>query len=1239
MKQRKPKPVAWILAVLGTLALLTPRLSVTLADGGTGFLFEMTEPLESEAVADGPAPGDSQTSAAGVPPLINVWYGSSQVFGHLGDPQRRISILGRVSDGNGVKSLKYSLNGDAQQSLSVGPDGRRLASKGDFNIELNRNNLYPGINKVVIVAQDTQGNQSAQTVTLQYEPDNVWPVRYAIDWSEISDIQQVAQVVDGLWELTPEGIRTKIRGYDRLVAIGDMIWSDYEVTVPVTVHSRGSSGSPGVGILMRWKGHTDNPVSGWQPKSGWYPLGALGWYRWYDSGGKRFHIYGNHKRLLDSTNSKKLKLNVPYVLKMRVETKPGKGGFYRLKMWRADEPEPSGWDLKGQEALNDPQTGSFLLLAHQTDVTFGDVQVRPVGDVYALAIDTVGQGTVDREANSAAYAEGEVVRLSPLPAKGWVFENWSGADSDDLTDNGDGTWSLEMVRDRSVTANFGPGCYTLSLSVEPSDSGSVETSQPPNCGGSGYTWGTQLQLTARPEPGFTLGRWSGNLFGHASPEALKITGDMSVEAIFVESAVSYEEGFEGYEPGSDPDGWYDTQADNSTVQDDGLFQVYDLGETRAFGTQSEQSNIHSHYVEAGSEGWSSFRYMGRMMITSQDSGVGVTFYSKYADEDVYYRLRRHDGTAFHLASHPHSSVALDGDTDTGVKPRPDVWYWFLVEIGNTGTQTEIRAKVWPEGTPEPEDWQVNARHGGSGRLTHGRIGVWSYSSGSKYWDDLLAHPVTPIQYWDLEVKGLSRGAVGVAPEQAQYADGQEVTLTATGEPGWRFERWGGDLSGSENPGTVTMDGDKIVEAVFVEETYTLRVEVTGDGAVEVSPEKETYGHGEKVELSALAGAGWHFAGWSGDAAGSESSISITMDGDKRVAAAFSEGMYSLSIDTEGEGSVSKQPDKAVYRLDEKVTLAAEGKEGWHFDHWDGDLGGSDSPATVGMDGDKAVLAVFVMKEYTLTPTVVGRGRVTVTPQKAGYHFGDAVQVEAIADGGWVFTGWSGALSGLSNPATIEISGDAAVTATFEQVPWLYAVDFEGYAEAADPAGWYDTKAGNSMQQDNRLFKVYDLEGNKAFGTQSTQKNIHSHYVGAGSEDWSDLRFRGRMLMTSTASGLGVTAYSQYADRDIYYRLRRYGDTSFHLAPHPHSTVILEGDVDTGIKPEPNLWYWFVLEVEDAGARTQVRAKVWPEGTEEPADWQVHAWHKDNGRLLNGRVGLWSYSSGSKYWDDLVVEPY
>jgi len=45
-------------------------------------------------------------------------------------------------------------------------------------------------------------------------------------------------------------------------------------------------------------------------------------------------------------------------------------------------------------------------------------------------------------------------------------------------------------------------------------------------------------------------------------------------------------------------------------------------------------------------------------------------------------------------------------------------------------------------------------------------------------------------------------------------ENQGVSLTATPATGWRFLRWEGDLSGSDNPGSVTMDGNKSVTGVF-----------------------------------------------------------------------------------------------------------------------------------------------------------------------------------------------------------------------------------------------------------------------------------------------------------------------------------------------------------------------------------------------------------------------------------------
>lgn len=72
-------------------------------------------------------------------------------------------------------------------------------------------------------------------------------------------------------------------------------------------------------------------------------------------------------------------------------------------------------------------------------------------------------------------------------------------------------------------------------------------------------------------------------------------------------------------------------------------------------------------------------------------------------------------------------------------------------------------------------------------------------------------------------------------------------------------------------------------------------------------------------------------------------------------------MYSLSVTTEGEGSVSLDPDGGFYDEGETVTLAAEPEDGWVFIAWDGDLAGDINPTTILMDGHKSVRAIFVLE--------------------------------------------------------------------------------------------------------------------------------------------------------------------------------------------------------------------------------------------------------------------------------------
>lgn len=202
---------------------------------------------------------------------------------------------------------------------------------------------------------------------------------------------------------------------------------------------------------------------------------------------------------------------------------------------------------------------------------------------------------------------------------------------------------------------------------------------------------------------------------------------------------------------------------------------------------------------------------------------------------------------------------------------------------------------------------------------------------------------------------------------------------------------------------------------------------------------------------------------------------------------------------------------------------------------------------------------------------------------------------------------------------------------------LLREDFAAFFAGADPTGWFDTFPDNSLVHNEALFKTHDLGGGIVFGTVSGQTNIHSHYTADGSAGWGAYDFTGRMLMTSSLSGVGVTFWSDYPNSDAYYRLRRgnfSGGFSFHI--DPHGTTITGGDLDSGVNPAPNQWYRFHVQIADTGARTEIRANVWPDGGSEPPGWQIDCHDDGPARRTQGTVGVWAAAGGAKYWDDLEV---
>lgn len=315
-------------------------------------------------------------------PSIHIWYGRQQRFGHAGRSQRWANILGRVIEPEAVRRLTYRLNEGNRRPLSMGRDQRRLAARGDFNIDLDIRQLQQGVNQIEIVAETHSSEPVVETVELTYATESC-PLPLSIDWGQVQSIQEVAHVVDGQWSLVEGGISPEEIDYDRLVAVGDMRWRDYEVTVPITIHEISAvcyerpSVHAGVGVVMRWQGHSNWGQDAWasgQPKFGPSPYGAIGWYCVYHHVGPILNFFDpDFQRPVEV--SRKLTLHVPHIFKVRVETLPDSASQYSLKVWPQGQAEPNVWDLTTEMHFVGYTQGSILLAAHHTAATFGNVTV------------------------------------------------------------------------------------------------------------------------------------------------------------------------------------------------------------------------------------------------------------------------------------------------------------------------------------------------------------------------------------------------------------------------------------------------------------------------------------------------------------------------------------------------------------------------------------------------------------------------------------------------------------------------------------------------------------------------------------------------------------------------------------------------------------------------------------------------------------------------------------------------
>lgn len=185
--------------------------------------------------------------------------------------------------------------------------------------------------------------------------------------------------------------------------------------------------------------------------------------------------------------------------------------------------------------------------------------------------------------------------------------------------------------------------------------------------------------------------------------------------------------------------------------------------------------------------------------------------------------------------------------------------------------------------------------------------------------------------YTLNVSATNSGTVALTPVRANnsYFSGETVTLLAEEKPALKLDNWSGDLTGSTNPQSLTMNSNKTVVANFrVISTYKINVSTVGIGSVTLNPAGGEYPDGTVVTVTAASVLGSTFQGWSGNLTGNNLTQTITVDGNKNITATFTDnlnidfkkvvGFASVTADgftgptTGGEAVVAGFPAKTVY---------------------------------------------------------------------------------------------------------------------------------------------------------------------------------------------------------------------------------------------------------------------------------------------------------------------------------------
>ena len=643
------------------------------------------------------------------------------------------------------------------------------------------------------------------------------------------------------------------------------------------------------------------------------------------------------------------------------------------------------------------------------------------------------------------YTYGQNVTLNAVANTGYTFVNWTENGTEVSTD---AEYSFAATASRTLVANFQINTYTISVSANPAEYGTVS-------GGGNYTHGQTVTLNAIANTDYSFVNWTenGNIVSTNAEYSFTATANRTLVANFATITYTITASANPTEGGTvNGSGSY---ASGQTVNLNAIANTgYNFTNWTENGSVVSTNAEYSFTAAADRTLIANFELVNYTISAIANPVDGGTI---NGTGDYTY------GQTVNLSAVANTGYTFVNWTENDTEVSTDAEYSFTA-TGNRNLVANFQINTYTISTSaNPVDGgTVN----GAGDYTHGQTVTLSAVANTGYnfvnWTEngsvvstdaeysftaeadrtLVANFATITYIISASASPVEGGTINGTGD---YEYGQEATLSATANTGYTFVNWTeNDTEVSTNAEyTFTVDGNRILVANFEINTYTVTAIASpvegGNVSIDLASQNDIYNYGTNLVIIATANEGYHFVQWNDGVTTAQRTYMVDANAEFIAYFVQNEAEQYIIAATANPAEGGSVEGDGIYLENENATLTATANPNYTFINWTENdaVVSTDASYSFAVTANRTLVANFELNTYTISASANPAEGGTITG--AGeYTHGQMVTLGATTNAGYAFVNWTENGSVVSNTASysFQATADRTLVANFEAVTYI-----------------------------------------------------------------------------------------------------------------------------------------------------------------------------------------------------------